>query len=148
MFINTKKVLSVILAIVILSNIFVVSSFATSNITTNIAPQTETSTTASVTIEPRGIRIWITQQALKAAASALRNGGSIIRTVTNNLGIKDAAYFNKHLYKIADVLDNLSKRTDVVKQTIIDQITGALNNVGVPHSSASTIANIFTFLVF
>ena len=99
-------------------------------------------------VEPQGIKRWIAQQTIKAVAWALRNGGSLIDDIASQLGAKEAKYFTKHLDDIADVLDELAKQSQVLEQTIIDQIAGALYDLGVPLSTARTIANIFTFLAF
>lgn len=99
-------------------------------------------------VSPQGIKRWITEQALKAAAKALRKGGSIIDDVAEELGSKEAKYFTKHTDTIADVLDDLAKEAEILEQRVIDQIAGALYDVDVPLSTARTIGNIFTFIVF
>jgi hypothetical protein len=99
-------------------------------------------------VSTQGIKSWITKAALKAASKALRAGGSIVDKVASELGAKEAKYFTKNTDTIADVLDDLSKEAEVLEQRVIDQIAGALYDVGVPLSVARTIGNIFTFVVF
>lgn len=98
-------------------------------------------------IAPYGIKKWIAEAALKSAAWSLRHGGSLIDNVAEELGSKEARYFTRNTDVIADTLDDLAKESAIIEQRVIDQIAGALYDVGVPLSTARTIANVFTFLV-
>ncbi|MGE7676117.1 hypothetical protein ACQKMV_21490 [Lysinibacillus sp. NPDC094403] len=99
-------------------------------------------------IQSRGIKKWITTQALKGTAKALRSGGSVINTVASQLTKSEAKIFTKHTNTIANALEDLVRRGDVVEDAIMDTVASALMNVGVKSSTARTIANIFTFFAF
>lgn len=143
-----KRVIVLILAISTLSFLLPSGAFAASNISNLEIDQRIIYPGDDGIVEPQGIKRWIAQQTIKAVAWALRNGGSLIDDIASQLGAKEAKYFTKHLDDIADVLDELAKQSQVLEQTIIDQIAGALYDLGVPLSTARTIANIFTFLAF
>lgn len=143
-----KRVIVLILAISTLSFLLPSGAFAASNISNLEMDQRIIYPGDDGIVEPQGIKRWIAQQTIKAVAWALRNGGSLIDDIASQLGAKEAKYFTKHLDDIADVLDELAKQSQVLEQTIIDQIAGALYDLGVPLSTARTIANIFTFLAF
>ncbi len=56
--------------------------------------------------------------------------------------------FAKHTDDVADALDELVKRGDVVEDAIIDTVSSYLIDAGVKSSTARTIASVFTFLAF
>ncbi|EPN7178959.1 hypothetical protein ACT20J_001713 [Campylobacter upsaliensis] len=116
--------------------------------TTTTAIYESTQSTVSSNPETRGIKKWIAKTALKTISKALRNGGSIIKKVTKELGGKEARYFAKNLDVIANALDSLNYATDFVEDAVIDTISSALISAGVPSGVARTIANVFTFIVF
>lgn len=101
-------------------------------------------------ITTQGWKTWVGKAALKAVAKVLRGGGKALKELTEELGLKGKALdaFVKHTDDIADVLDNLSTRVSVAEQVIIDTISGVLYDLGVPLSTARTVANVFTFLAF
>lgn len=101
-----------------------------------------------VTIQ--GWKYWVGKAAMKAVASALRSGGKALDELMDFLGLQGKALdaFIKHTDDIADVLDGLAKKAAVAEQTIIDTISGVLFDLGVPLSTARTVANVFTFLAF
>lgn len=99
-------------------------------------------------VQPNGVKKWITKQAMKAASKALRAGGDFVDYMVKELGGKEASYFAKHTDTIADALDDLIKRGDVVEDAIIDTVATALNSAGVPIANARTIAAVFAFLAF
>ncbi|WP_028563464.1 hypothetical protein [Paenibacillus pinihumi] len=65
----------------------------------------------------------IGKAALKAVANVLRGGGKALSEL-------------------------MAKKSSVAEQVIIDTISGALYDLGVPLSVARTVANVFTFLAF
>lgn len=98
--------------------------------------------------ETFGVKKWITTKVLKLTSKGLRNGSKFVSEVAEELGSKTGKTFLKHTNTIADALDSLIKRGDVIEDAVIDTISSALMNVGVTSSVARTIANVFTFLVF
>lgn len=147
---KTKKfVFSFLITTMIFASFSSVSAFAQSS----TIPSTSSNSESLVieknednNVSPQGIKRWITQQVLKATAKALRKGGSFVDDVVKELGGKEAEYFAKHTDTIADVLDDLAKEAEILEQRVIDQIAGALYDVGVPLSTARTIANVFTLI--
>ncbi|MBW8281585.1 MULTISPECIES: hypothetical protein [Bacillus] len=95
-----------------------------------------------------GIKKWIAKEAMKATASALRHGGRIVGEVVDELGGSAGKTFAKHTDDVADALDELVKRGDVVEDAIIDTVSSYLIDAGVKSSTARTIASVFTFLAF
>ena len=101
-----------------------------------------------VTIQ--GWKYLVGKAAMKAVAGVLRGGGKALNELMDYLGLQGKALnaFIKHTDDIADVLDGLAKKAAVAEQTIIDTISGVLFDLGVPLSTARTVANVFTFLAF
>jgi len=101
-------------------------------------------------VTTQGWKTWVGKAALKAVAKVLRSGGKALDELMEELGLTGKALdaFVKHTDDIADVLDNLSSNASVAEQVIIDTISGVLYDLGVPLSTARTVANVFTFLAF
>ena len=102
----------------------------------------------SYCISPCGLKQWLGQKAIRGVAIALRKGDSFVKNIANDLGGKEAKEFTKHINTIANVLDDLADRTDLVQSSVIDAILSALISTGVSSGVARTIANKFVFLVF
>ena len=93
--------------------------------------------------ESKGVKGKIGKAALKAAARVFRSSG--LKTTLNGLkylGFSTSTVNNmvKYSYEIADVLDELSTWTTVVRTTIADQILSALTNMGVGYTTANDVA--------
>ncbi|MEX3625867.1 hypothetical protein [Viridibacillus arvi] len=99
-------------------------------------------------IQPFGVKKWIAVQALKATSKALRSGGSLVTKITKELGGSEGKTFAKHTDTIADALDDLVRRGDVVEDAVIDTVSTALISAGVKSSTARSIAAVFTFFAF
>ncbi|RCK11090.1 hypothetical protein DT075_21185 [Bacillus licheniformis] len=95
-----------------------------------------------------GVKKWIAKETMKATAAALRSGGKIVGKVIDELGGSAGKTFAKHTDDVADALDELARRGDVVEDAIIDTVSSYLIAAGVKSSTARTIANVFTFLAF
>lgn len=100
--------------------------------------------------ESKGARTKIAKAALKAAASTLRS--SALKYTLNGLkylGFSTATVNNitKYSYEIADVLDELSTWTNVVRQTVSDQVLTAMTNIGVSPTTANDIAWWVAYLI-
>lgn len=99
-------------------------------------------------VQPNGVKKWITTQAMKVVSKALRSGGDLVDKIVRELGGKEATYFAKHTDTIADALDDLIARGDVVEDAIMDTVATALISAGVPNGVARTIAAGLAFIAF
>lgn len=101
-------------------------------------------------VQPYGVKKWVTVQAMKAVSKALRSGGAVINKIAKEIGAgtPEAKAFLKHTDDIADALDELIDRGDVVEDAIIETVFGYLMEAGVKSSHARTIAAVFTFFAF
>lgn len=153
MFKKSKIVVSVLLASVLIlgSSISVFASNSTVVVPERSQQQHVSSTfieSEDSVVEPYGIKKWIATSVMKAVAKVLRSGGKLVDDIIASLGGKEARYFAQHTDTIADALDDLIKRGDVVEDAIIDTVSTALIAAGVPSGTARTIAAVFAFLAF
>lgn len=153
MFKKGKIMLSILLASVfILSSSMSAFASSSTNLESERLPQQQSQQSAlsnnNDKVEPLGIKKWIAKTALKAVSKALRSGGKLIDDIAESLGGKEATYFTKNTDTIADALDDLVARGDVIEDAIIDTVSTALISAGVPSGAARTIASVFTFLAF
>ena len=123
-----------------------ISVVYTSNTIDNLLPTVPTHKGGQY--EENGVKKWIAKAALQATAKALRSGGKLVSNIAEDLGGSEATYFIKHTDTIADALDDLVQRGDVVEDAIIDTVSTALISAEVPVGISRTIANVFTFVAF
>lgn len=96
-------------------------------------------------MESKGVKGKIAKAALKAAARTLRSSG--LKSTLNGLkylGFSTTTVNNimKYSYEVADVLDELSTWSYVVKDTIYQQVSGALGGGTVANDVAWWVATL------
>lgn len=116
-----KQFGKVVLSAIVASSLMMgasISAFASSaapNAVLSKASFSDIQAISDSTIHPDGFKKWITVQAMKGVAKGLRAGGHIVDKIASELGGKEARYFTQHIDTIADALDDLIARGDVVE---------------------------------
>lgn len=92
--------------------------------------------------EPHGLRAIIAKQVLRKAAQLLRSRtfGTVCDRLAGAGGKEAARVIKRYRMTIADKLDELAKWGTVTQEMIWEQLTGALHEAGLAHSTARRVA--------